>query len=139
MMDTEIRAFGQVWAEAEVRGDVDALDAMTVADFTLVGPLGFVLDKQQWLDRYRSGDLVTSSLNWDEVVVREYATTAVAMVGTPSRRRTVARLRRSLPGNPHSRTQLRLLAARRSPEPDRDAAGSSERMIKVDPGGLATG
>lgn len=79
MIDTEIRAFGQVWAEAEVRGDVDALDAMTVADFTLVGPLGFVLDKQQWLDRYRSGDLVTSSLNWDEVVVREYATTAVAI------------------------------------------------------------
>ncbi|WP_427136531.1 nuclear transport factor 2 family protein [Pseudarthrobacter sp. S9] len=79
MTDTEIRAFGQLWADAEVRADVDALDAMTVADFTLVGPLGFVLDKQQWLDRYRSGDLVTSSLTWDNVAVREYATTAVAI------------------------------------------------------------
>jgi ketosteroid isomerase-like protein len=76
---TEIMQFGERWADAEVRADVTGLDAMAVADFTLVGPLGFVLDKQQWLDRYRSGDLVTTSLTWDEVVVREYGDAAIAV------------------------------------------------------------
>ena len=75
----EIRQLGRRWAEAEQRGDVAALDAMTVGNFTLVGPLGFVLDKDQWLGRYRTGQLVTSSLVWDDVDVREYGDAAVAI------------------------------------------------------------
>ena len=75
----QIREIGRRWADAEQRGDADALDALSVADFTLVGPLGFVLDKQQWLDRYRSGDFVTHSLQWDEVSVRDYGTAAIAI------------------------------------------------------------
>lgn len=76
---TEILELGRHWAEAERRADVEALDALTVADFVLVGPLGFILDKQQWLDRYRNGDLVTSSLTWDSVTVRSYGDVAVAI------------------------------------------------------------
>ena len=75
----EILNLGRRWAEAEQRADTDALDALAVADFTLVGPLGFVLEKQQWLDRYRTGDLITSSLTWDEVTVRPYGDAAVAI------------------------------------------------------------
>ena len=74
-----IRELGRRWAEAEQRGDTAALDAMTTDDFTLVGPLGFVLDKQQWLDRYRTGAFVTRSLDWDEVSVRDYGDAAVAV------------------------------------------------------------
>jgi hypothetical protein len=37
---------------------------MPTKNFMLVGPLGFVLDKAQWLDRYSSGDFVTSALDW---------------------------------------------------------------------------
>lgn len=75
----EILELGRRWAEAEQRADVETLDALAVADFALVGPLGFVLDKQQWLDRYRTGDLITSSLTWDEVRVRAYGDAAVAI------------------------------------------------------------
>src|SRR5262249_22722187 len=68
------------WAAAEQSGDVSTLDAMAVSDFTLVGPLGFVLNKEQWLDRYRAGSaLVTKSLVWDQVQVRDYGDTAVAV------------------------------------------------------------
>lgn len=70
---------GRRWADAERRGDADALDRLAVDDFTLVGPLGFVLTKRQWLDRYRDGDLVTSHLDWDDVTVRDYGTAAVAV------------------------------------------------------------
>jgi ketosteroid isomerase-like protein len=81
------------WARAEIAADVTTLDGLATADFTLVGPFGFVLDKAQWLDRYRSGDLVTSELDWHDLSVREIGDTAVvvgvheqraAYRGTPS-------------------------------------------------------
>jgi ketosteroid isomerase-like protein len=75
----QILTLGQRWADAEQRGDVDTLDALATDDFKLVGPLGFILNKQQWLDRYRTGDLVTRSLVWDEVEVRDSGTAAVAI------------------------------------------------------------
>jgi ketosteroid isomerase-like protein len=71
--------FGRRWAAAEQQGDADTLDAMAVDDFTLVGPLGFILTKQQWSERYRGGDFVTSELEWKDVQVREYGTTAIAV------------------------------------------------------------
>lgn len=77
--DETVREFGRRWADAEQRGDAAALDAMSTEDFTLVGPLGFILDKQQWLDRYRTGGLVTRTLAWDEVSVRDYGDAAVAV------------------------------------------------------------
>jgi uncharacterized protein (TIGR02246 family) len=81
MTDTadEIRELGTRWVDAELRGDAEALAALTVPDFELVGPLGFVIDREQWLDRSRSGDFETSSLEWDEVSVRRYGDTAVAI------------------------------------------------------------
>lgn len=70
---------GRRWAAAERQGDTATLDGLAVDDFTLVGPFGFILTKQQWLDRYRDGDLVTSELNWEEVTVRDYGAVAVAI------------------------------------------------------------
>ena len=77
--DEQVRDLGRRWADAERRGDVAALEALTTSDFTLVGPRGFVLDKAQWLDRYRTGALVTRALTWDEVQVRDYGSAAVAV------------------------------------------------------------
>jgi ketosteroid isomerase-like protein len=62
-----IRELGDRWLGAEVDADVDTLQTLVTDDFRLVGPFGFVLDKEQWLDRYRSGDFSTSRLSWDDV------------------------------------------------------------------------
>jgi ketosteroid isomerase-like protein len=75
----QIRTTGDRWVAAELAGDVDALDRMATEDFRLVGPLGFVLDKSQWLDRYRSGDFATTELSWRDVDVREYGSAAVSI------------------------------------------------------------
>ena len=75
----EILAIGTRWASAEQSADTAALDELTAPDFRLVGPFGFVLDKAQWLDRYAPGGLVTSSLTWDEVQVRDFGGTAIAI------------------------------------------------------------
>jgi len=77
--DEEIRELNQRWTEAETRGDVAALDALAADGFRLVGPVGFVLDKQQWLDRYRLGDFVTASLRFEDVQTRRYGDTAVSI------------------------------------------------------------
>lgn len=78
---TDIAALGARWAAAEQAGDTDTLAALTVEDFTLVGPLGFVLDRDQWLLRYRDGSLVTESLTWTPESVRTYGPVAV-VIGT---------------------------------------------------------
>lgn len=67
------------WVDAEQRGDTDTLAALTTDDFVLVGPVGFVLNKQQWVDRYRSGDLVTNSLDWHDTQTRNYGDCAVVV------------------------------------------------------------
>jgi ketosteroid isomerase-like protein len=77
--DKQIRDLGEHWTDAERCGDVAALDALAADTFRLVGPLGFVLDKQQWLGRYRSGAFVTHSLSWNDVDVCDYGDTAVAI------------------------------------------------------------
>jgi ketosteroid isomerase-like protein len=79
MSITDITELGRRWAAAEVQGDTDTLDELAVDDFTLVGPLGFVLDRKQWLDRYRSGQFVTTELNWHDVTVRDYGDCAVVI------------------------------------------------------------
>lgn len=85
--EQETLAVGADWAAAEQNGDTDALDALAIDGFRLVGPFGFVLDKAQWLDRYRSGDLVTQELTWDEVSVADHGDVAIA-VGKQTQRAT---------------------------------------------------
>src|SRR5215467_12902374 len=82
-MDTEtgLRELDNAWAAAEQAGDSAALDALTVPDFELVGPLGFVLGRQQWAQRYRSGDLHTTTLDWAIESVQVYGDAAVT-IGT---------------------------------------------------------
>src|SRR4029453_3096855 len=75
----ELEELGKRWAEAELARDLTVLDDLAHEDFILVGPLGFVIDKTQWLDRYRSGDLVTSSLQWRDTKARIFGDCAVVV------------------------------------------------------------
>jgi ketosteroid isomerase-like protein len=83
----EILALGARWAAAEQAGDTGTLGEIAASGFRLVGPFGFVLDRAQWLDRYRTGGLDTSSLVWDEVEVRDFGATAIA-IGRHTQRAT---------------------------------------------------
>jgi ketosteroid isomerase-like protein len=77
--EQQIRDLGHDWIGAEQRADVAYLDTFATDDFTLVGPLGFLLDKRQWLERYTTGAFVTRSLTWTDVSVRDYGDAAVAV------------------------------------------------------------
>jgi ketosteroid isomerase-like protein len=62
---------------AEIAGDVVTLDALATDDFMLVGPVGFILDKPQWLERYRGGGLRTKALAFEDAVTRVHGDTAI--------------------------------------------------------------
>ncbi len=61
------------FAEAQRRSDVDDLSGLLTDDFKLVGPLGFVVPKQKWLEQFRTGMLEIQSLEWDEIDIRTHA------------------------------------------------------------------
>lgn len=67
------------WIDAEARGDAAALAHLLDGEFRGDGPRGFVLTKEQWLDRHRSGELVVGAFEWQDVRVRAYDDTAVVM------------------------------------------------------------
>jgi hypothetical protein len=75
----QVIRLGERLAEAQLNGDAEALGSLLVDSFKLVGPAGFVLDKQQWIDQFRSGRLTIQSLEWDEVSVREHGDLAIAI------------------------------------------------------------
>lgn len=76
-MQNDIEKLGQEWAAAEQRGDVDALSSLLTDDFVGIGPLGFLLTRQQWLARHQSGDLTYQAVDLDEVTVRVYDGAAI--------------------------------------------------------------
>lgn len=69
----------QRWSEAESAGDVAALDTLLDPDFRGDGPQGFVLGKQQWLDRHRGGGLVIEAFTWKATEIRTTNHTAVGI------------------------------------------------------------
>jgi ketosteroid isomerase-like protein len=81
----EITGIEQRWAEAERTGDVRTLDELGDEQLRLVGPFGYVLDRDQWLQRYATGDLETHAFSWDDVSVRVTGDTAVT-IGTQNQR-----------------------------------------------------
>ena len=69
------------WVQAELQGDAAALSTLLDQDFVCVGPLGFVLGREQYIAPRRSGALAHTAFAWEDLDVRGYGDTAVA-VGT---------------------------------------------------------
>jgi ketosteroid isomerase-like protein len=66
------------WGDAERTGDVDTLRTLLTDDFAGVGPFGFQLGKDAWVDRFSSGDFHYDKFALDDVAVRRYGDAAVA-------------------------------------------------------------
>jgi hypothetical protein len=78
------------FVEAQRLSDVDDLSRLLTDDFKLVGPLGFVVPKQEWLEQFRTGTLQVQSLGWDQIDILTYAYFAIA-IGRLTQAATFAR------------------------------------------------
>lgn len=65
-------------SRSEADGDVEQLDAVLAPDFTGVGPLGFVLRRDQWMERFANG-LVNESFELAELGWRIHDRVAVGI------------------------------------------------------------
>ena len=75
--EQEVARLANAWVTAELRGDIPLLERQLSDDFIGIGPLGFMLTRQEWIARHQSGDLKYESFTLDEVKVRVYNDAAV--------------------------------------------------------------
>jgi len=76
-MEENLEKLAQDLTNAERKGDVAFLAHTLAADFIGIGPRGFMLTKDEWLARHKSGDLRYESFELDEVKIRVYGDAAV--------------------------------------------------------------
>jgi ketosteroid isomerase-like protein len=79
MTTNEIERALEAFADAQRRGDGGELAQLLTDDFELVGPLGFVVPKVQWLEEFDTHTLQIESLDWDELEIRTYGYRMVAI------------------------------------------------------------
>jgi ketosteroid isomerase-like protein len=77
---TDVQDLVRRWAAAEQHNDAGLLGGLLADDFVGVGPVGFVLTREQWLQRFDNG-LVNRAFAVEDPQVRDYGTAAV-VVGT---------------------------------------------------------
>jgi ketosteroid isomerase-like protein len=77
--EQEVAQLASAWATAELQGDVTFLERLLSEDFIGVGPLGFLLSKQEWLARHQSGEMKYDVHTLDEVQVRAYTQAAIVI------------------------------------------------------------
>lgn len=75
----ELSGLADDWAAAELDGDTTSLKEILADDFVGVGPRGFALTKEQWIDRHEAGSLEYGSFGLDEVEVRGYGDAAIVV------------------------------------------------------------
>jgi ketosteroid isomerase-like protein len=75
---TEALELVEGWAAAEQGNDAEALDGLLADDFVGVGPLGFVLSRDQWLARFGNG-LENRSFAVEDAQVRDYGSAAIVV------------------------------------------------------------
>lgn len=74
-----VERFQEDWAMAEQNGDTAFLKDALTNDFVGVGPRGFMLSKEEWLERHESGKLRYESLLLGETKVRLYGDSAIVI------------------------------------------------------------
>lgn len=97
----------QRWAAAELAGDVKAYDQLLTADCTGVGPVGFVLTREQWAARHL-GDLHNENFEVLDPHVRIYGDPADTAVVEAIQQQTTTAMGRDTSGS----FRLGLLAVR---------------------------
>lgn len=86
MSEQEVLDLVKRYADAELNGDAGAYDDLVTEDFHGIGPVGFTLNKQQWVGRL--SNVKNDAFEVKDATVRVYGDAAV-VVGVQDQKTTV--------------------------------------------------
>jgi ketosteroid isomerase-like protein len=81
MDDDRVRELVTAFAAAELSGDPEVIGPLLTDDFVGVGPLGFLLSRQDWIDR-RANGLRYTAFAVRDLHVRTYGDDTAVVIGT---------------------------------------------------------
>jgi ketosteroid isomerase-like protein len=67
------------WSKAELSGDPAAIGPFLDENYVGIGPFGFTLTKEEWLQRHESGDLKYSQFTLVDLQLRVYGDTVLVI------------------------------------------------------------
>lgn len=79
VIDKEIADLLDRWSEAELAGNPVSISPFLDGDYVGIGPFGFTLTREEWLQRHESGDLKYTQFNLVDTTVRQYGETAIVI------------------------------------------------------------
>ena len=77
LVEDDLAKLGENLRRAELLGDVVVLADVPASDFRGIGPRGFILTKEDWLAKHRTGDLKYEAFERSEITLRTYGDTAI--------------------------------------------------------------
>ncbi len=77
LVEDDLAKLGENLRRAELLGDVVVLGEVLAPDFRGIGPRGFILTKEDWLAKHRTGDLKYEAFERSEITVRTYGDAAI--------------------------------------------------------------
>src|SRR5256885_16906774 len=77
LVEDDLAKLGENLRRAELLGDVVLLGDVLAPDFRGIGPLGFILTKEDWLGKHRTGDLKYEAFERSDLPVRPYGDAAI--------------------------------------------------------------
>src|SRR5689334_1377686 len=77
MTEKDVLELVDAWAATELAGDADQCLELLAEEFRGIGPVGFVLNREQWTARHRDGNLVNHEFAVTDAEVTGYGDTAI--------------------------------------------------------------
>ena len=77
LVEDDLAKLGENLRRAELLGDVVVLGDVLAPDFRGIGPRGFILTKEDWLAKHRTGDLKYEAFERSDIAVRTYGDAAI--------------------------------------------------------------
>jgi len=103
LVEDDLAKLGENLRRAELLGDVVVLGDVLAPDFRGIGPRGFILTKEDWLAKHRTGDLKYEAFERSEITLRTYGDAAIVT----SRESTKAFYKgREVPGGDYRATHV---------------------------------
>jgi uncharacterized protein (TIGR02246 family) len=87
-MNEQINELIDKWAAAELAGDFGAYDELLAPEFRGVGPVGFVLNRDQWGSRHRRG-LVNHEFRVEDREIRQFGDDSAVVTAVQTQKTTI--------------------------------------------------